>query len=180
MLMQIKRLFGGRIRSFIRCVHVNYESKRDEDFYDIQLDVKGCANVIESFRRYTAKEMLDGENQYDAEKLGKQDAEKGVIFTELPPVLTIHLKRFDFDFQRMVTNNNTNIIFVAASQSSQSHFIFIAKLLPSILDMILHCISITSSFNISPPEIPSSDISFLFTGLRKNSRPLRIPSEIVP
>ena len=34
---------------------------------------------------------------------GKQDAEKGVLFTELPPVLTIHLKRFEFDMQRMVS-----------------------------------------------------------------------------
>ena len=47
--------------------------------------------------------MLDGENQYDAgPSLGKQDAEKGVIFTKFPPVLTVHLKRFDFDLQRMV------------------------------------------------------------------------------
>ena len=30
-----------------------------------------------------------------------QDAEKGVIFLTFPPVLTIHLKRFDFDYQRM-------------------------------------------------------------------------------
>lgn len=35
---------------------------------------------------------------------GKQDAEKGVLFTELPPVLTIHLKRFEFDMQRMVNS----------------------------------------------------------------------------
>ena len=47
--------------------------------------------------------MLDGENQYDAgPEFGKQDAEKGVIFSKFPPVLTVHLKRFDFDLQRMV------------------------------------------------------------------------------
>jgi ubiquitin C-terminal hydrolase len=37
---------------------------------------------------------------------GKQDAEKGVVFTELPPVLTIHLKRFEFDMQRMVRSDH--------------------------------------------------------------------------
>jgi hypothetical protein len=31
------------------------------------LDVSGCKNIYESFRRYTAKEMLVGENQYYAE-----------------------------------------------------------------------------------------------------------------
>ena len=44
-------------------------------------------------------EMLEGENQYDAESHGKQDAKKGVTFTKFPPILTIHLKRFDFDMQ---------------------------------------------------------------------------------
>ena len=98
----IKDLFAGNIRSYIRCVNVPYESKRDEDFYDIQLDVKGCSDIYDSFRKYTANEMLDGENQYDAGSVyGKQDAQKGVIFTKFPPVLTIHLKRFDFDMITM-------------------------------------------------------------------------------
>ena len=33
----IKRLFAGKVRSFIRCVNVPYQSFRDEDFYDIQV-----------------------------------------------------------------------------------------------------------------------------------------------
>ena len=98
----IKKLFGGNIRSFIKCVNVDYVSRRDELFYDIQLDVRGCKSVEESFRKYITTELLDGENQYDAESLGKQDANKGVIFVDFPPVLTIHLKRFDFDFIKMV------------------------------------------------------------------------------
>ena len=68
------------------------------------MDVKGCTDIYQSFRKYTEKEMLDGENQYDAgPEFGKQDAEKGVIFKKFPPVLTVHLKRFDFDLQRMVS-----------------------------------------------------------------------------
>lgn len=98
----IKDLFAGGVRSYIRCVNVPFESKREEEFYDIQLDVKGCKNIYESFNKYIEKEMLEGENQYDAgEKYGKQDAQKGVIFTKFPPVLTIHLKRFDFDMSTM-------------------------------------------------------------------------------
>lgn len=104
----VKSLFAGKIKSYIRCVNIDYESAREEEFYDIQLDVKGCRDVYESFKKYSEKEMLKGENQYDAgedergNKRGKQDAEKGVVFTELPPVLTIHLKRFEFDMQKMV------------------------------------------------------------------------------
>ena len=32
----------------------------------VQLDVKGCRSVQESFRRYVEKEVLSGDNQYDA------------------------------------------------------------------------------------------------------------------
>jgi ubiquitin C-terminal hydrolase len=98
----IKLIFGGTIRSFISCVNVAYESKREEDFYDVAVNVKGCINLLESFRQYTETELLEGENQYDAgTTYGKQDAKKGVVFTKLPPVMTIHLKRFDFDMQRL-------------------------------------------------------------------------------
>jgi len=96
-----KKIFSGEVLSYIRCINVLYDSKRTEDFYDIQLDVKGCRNIYESFDKYTSIEVLDGDNQYDAGMHGKQDAQKGVIFLTFPPVLTIHLKRFDFDFQTM-------------------------------------------------------------------------------
>jgi ubiquitin carboxyl-terminal hydrolase 7 len=36
----IKALFEGTLRSFIQCVHVDFESTRRETFYDISLDVK--------------------------------------------------------------------------------------------------------------------------------------------
>lgn len=96
----VQRLFEGKVQSYIRCIDVDFSSKREEAFYDIQLDVKGCKNLYQSFERYVAKEMLNGENQYEAEGFGKQDAEKGVIFHKFPPVLTIHLKRFEFDLAR--------------------------------------------------------------------------------
>jgi ubiquitin C-terminal hydrolase len=90
-------LFEGQLESFITCLEVAYESSRAESFYDIQLDVKGCADLVSSFRKFVEVERLVGENQYEAEGHGKQDAEKGFRFTRLPPVLTIHLKRFEYD-----------------------------------------------------------------------------------
>ncbi|CAM9681125.1 unnamed protein product, partial [Phaeothamnion confervicola] len=103
----IKELFEGRIRSFIRCVDVEYASEREETFYDVQLDVKGCADIDASFEKYVAEELLDGEDKYDAgEEHGKQTAKKGVRFLAFPPVLTIHLKRFEYD---MHTGNLTKV-----------------------------------------------------------------------
>lgn len=85
------------MKSYIRCVNVDYESSRVEEYYDIQLNVKGCKNLEESFVDYCKVEMLDGDNKYDAGEFKLQDAKKGVIFESFPPVLHLQLKRFDYD-----------------------------------------------------------------------------------
>ena len=54
----------------------------------------------DSFRDYVAVETLDGENKYQAEGFGLQDARKGIIFESLPPVLHLQLKRYEYDMQR--------------------------------------------------------------------------------
>ena len=65
------------------------------EFADLQLNVKGMKNLYESFRDYVAVETLDGENKYQAEGYGLQDAKKGIVFQSFPPVLHLQLKRFD-------------------------------------------------------------------------------------
>ena len=62
------------------------------------LQVKGCKDLIASFDEYMQEETLDGDNQYHSERYGKQDAKKGVAFKSLPPVLELHLRRFEYDF----------------------------------------------------------------------------------
>ncbi|CAK5277441.1 unnamed protein product [Mycena citricolor] len=96
----IAKLFVGKMKSYIKCVNVDYESSRIEEFNDIQLNVKGMKNLHESFKDYVAVEMLDGENKYAAEGFGLQDAKKGIIFESFPPVLHLQLKRFEYDMQR--------------------------------------------------------------------------------
>lgn len=116
----VPRLFAGKMVSFIKCKHVDYTSSRTETFYDIQLSVKGKRNILESFKvrylfcpihqqlcivfyfhlffqDYVATETLDGDNKYDAGEHGLQEAEKGVIFASFPPVLHLHLMRFQYD-----------------------------------------------------------------------------------
>lgn len=41
-------------------------------FADLQLDVKGCKDVYESFDKYVEVERLEGENKYHAEQFGLQ------------------------------------------------------------------------------------------------------------
>ena len=96
---------------------------------DIQLNVKGCKTLRDSFKDYIQEETLEGDNKYQAEGYGlqvswkwtsivdfllellalkipltdfnvMQDAKKGVIFESFPPVLHLQLKRFEYDIQR--------------------------------------------------------------------------------
>eukprot|EP00252_Welwitschia_mirabilis_P016659 TRINITY_DN3688_c0_g1_i1.p1 TRINITY_DN3688_c0_g1~~TRINITY_DN3688_c0_g1_i1.p1 ORF type:complete len:1121 (+),score=247.00 TRINITY_DN3688_c0_g1_i1:261-3623(+) len=96
----IKILFEGHHMNYIECINVDYRSTRKESFYDLQLDVKGCRDVYASFDKYVEVEQLEGDNRYHAEKYGLQDARKGVLFLDFPPVLQLQLKRFEYDFMR--------------------------------------------------------------------------------
>ncbi|GAM25105.1 hypothetical protein SAMD00019534_082800 [Acytostelium subglobosum LB1] len=96
----IDNLFRGKIKNFIKCEKVKYESKREEEFYDLSLNVKGCPTIQTSFEKYTEIEKLDGNNMYDAEGFGLQVANKGCRFLSFPPVLHLQLKRFEYDPMR--------------------------------------------------------------------------------
>ncbi|ORY37639.1 cysteine proteinase [Rhizoclosmatium globosum] len=96
----IRNLFLGEYKSYIKCMDVEFESSRGEVFYDVQLNVKGCKNVLESFKEYVDVETLEGDNKYQAEGFGLQRAKKGVVFTSFPPVLFMQLKRFEYDMER--------------------------------------------------------------------------------
>lgn len=93
----LSSLFVGKTKTYIRCINVEYASERIEDFWDLQLNVRGCKNLDESFKNYIEVEMMDGENQYMAEGHGLQDAKKGVLFESFPDVLHLHLKRFEYN-----------------------------------------------------------------------------------
>lgn len=67
-------------------------------FYNI-IKIKKSVLVYESFQDYIAIELLDGENKYDAGEHGLQEAEKGVRFDVFPPILHLHLMRFQYDPQ---------------------------------------------------------------------------------
>ncbi|KAG5405656.1 hypothetical protein IGI04_011775 [Brassica rapa subsp. trilocularis] len=96
----IQKLFEGHQMNYIECINVDYKSTRKESFYDLQLDVKGCKDVYASFDKYVEVERLEGDNKYHAEGHDLQDAKKGVLFMDFPPVLQLQLKRFEYDFMR--------------------------------------------------------------------------------
>ncbi|PSN74726.1 cysteine proteinase [Corynespora cassiicola Philippines] len=96
----LEKMFVGKMKTYISCINVDYESSRIEDFWDIQLNVSGNKNLDDSFKDYIQVETMDGENKYFAEGYGLQDAKKGVIFESFPQVLHLQLKRFEYDINR--------------------------------------------------------------------------------
>lgn len=96
----LPNMFVGKMKTYLRCINVEYESSRIEDFWDLQLNVSGCKSLDDSFKNYVEVETLEGDNKYAAEGYGLQDAKKGVIFESFPQVLHLQLKRFEYDFQR--------------------------------------------------------------------------------
>ncbi|KAI9124666.1 hypothetical protein K1719_004588 [Acacia pycnantha] len=96
----IQQLFEGHLMNYIECINVDYKSTRKESFYDLQLDVKGCRDVYASFDKYVEVEQLEGDNKYHAEQFDLQDARKGMLFIDFPPVLQLQLKRFEYDYMQ--------------------------------------------------------------------------------
>jgi hypothetical protein len=95
----VKQIFGGRILSEIKTE--NYVSKIEEPIFGISLDVKNKKNILESLENYIQGDKLEGENQYYSEFEGKHvDAVKTYSIMKLPEILTLHLKRFEYDYER--------------------------------------------------------------------------------
>lgn len=104
----ISKLFVGTIKSYIKCVNVDYESLHIENYYDIQLNVKGSRTLEDSLMKYIQEETLEGDNKYNTERYGLQIAKKYVIFESFPSVLHIYLDQFEYDVQsnRLIKLNN--------------------------------------------------------------------------
>eukprot|EP01059_Diplonema_ambulator_P000192 TRINITY_DN10167_c0_g1_i1.p1 TRINITY_DN10167_c0_g1~~TRINITY_DN10167_c0_g1_i1.p1 ORF type:complete len:1163 (+),score=390.06 TRINITY_DN10167_c0_g1_i1:64-3552(+) len=100
----IMKLFKGELLNYVKCTDIQYESRRIEEIYDINLVVKGTGSIQAAMDLYVKEDILDGDNMYEVEKDGKKEkhpACKGCRFKKLPPVLMIHLRRFDFDLETL-------------------------------------------------------------------------------
>ena len=96
----VGKLFEGKIKNYISCINVQYESSRIESFYDLSVNVKGCKDLLEAFDKYVEEEKMEGDNKYMTRGYGLQDANKGCAFMKFPPVLHLQLKRFEYDPMR--------------------------------------------------------------------------------
>ncbi|XP_061100391.1 ubiquitin carboxyl-terminal hydrolase 47 isoform X2 [Conger conger] len=104
----INQLYQGKLKDYVRCLECGYESWRIDTYLDIPLVIRpfGSAqaygSVEEALQAFIQPETLDGPNQYFCERCKKKcDARKGLRFLHFPYLLTLQLKRFDFDYTTM-------------------------------------------------------------------------------
>lgn len=104
----IKQLYEGTMQDYVKCLKCSHESTRSDTYMDISLVIKpfgatkACGSVEEALQVHVTPETLSGSNQYFCEKCNsKQDAHKGLKFRSFPYLLTLQLKRFDFDYRTM-------------------------------------------------------------------------------
>ncbi|KFM79478.1 Ubiquitin carboxyl-terminal hydrolase 47, partial [Stegodyphus mimosarum] len=100
----ISRLYEGKLKDYVKCLECGYESAREDTFLDVPLVVRpfgssqAYASVGEALQAFVTPEILQGSNQYFCEHCNKKcDAHKGLKFIKFPYLLTLQLKRFDFD-----------------------------------------------------------------------------------
>ena len=101
----IDELYAGELIDYLRCIDVDYQSERVDKFLDFALTIipfgssKALHSLSECIETYLRPEILDGENKYYAESVGRKvDAIKGLKFGKLPQVMSVQLKRFVYDF----------------------------------------------------------------------------------
>eukprot|EP00668_Euglena_longa_P001751 GGOE01002061.1.p1 GENE.GGOE01002061.1~~GGOE01002061.1.p1 ORF type:complete len:1202 (+),score=349.57 GGOE01002061.1:358-3606(+) len=95
----LTELYEQEMQDVIQCCTCRTQRHRTDKYQDVPLLVKGCWTLEDSLQNFVQEEELEG---IDCEQCGcKQTARKGLVFQGFPKILTLQLRRFDFDFQTL-------------------------------------------------------------------------------
>ena len=73
----------------------------EQKFKAINVEIRNYTNLHDSLEQYVKGDLLEGDNAYQCEKCDKKvDTVKRTCFKKLPPILTLELKRFEYDYER--------------------------------------------------------------------------------
>ena len=95
-----QEVFGGAFLDQKICKGCDHTYDREESFLSLPLPVKSKKQLEESLKEFVKGDWLEGDNAYFCEKCQeKRDTLKRTCIKTLPPVLVVHLKRFDYDWE---------------------------------------------------------------------------------
>lgn len=96
----VQDLFRGGVSHVTKCSKCGNQSEASsniEDFYGVELNVKGLKSLDESLDDYLSVEELQGDNQYFCDSCATRvNATRSISLQSLPPVLIFQLKRCVF------------------------------------------------------------------------------------
>ncbi|KAL5727162.1 ubiquitinyl hydrolase 1 [Ranunculus cassubicifolius] len=96
----VQDLFRGSVSNVTKCSKCEKESEASskiEDFYELELNIKGLKTLDESLQDYLSVEELCGDNQYFCESCASRvDATRCIKLRSLPNFLNFQLKRCVF------------------------------------------------------------------------------------
>lgn len=94
----VNSIFGGKLRSELRVPGLK-DSVTLEPYQSLQLDIDSphVRNIVDALRGLTKPEVLHGD--FGSPHGKDVSVTKQVFIETLPPVLILHLKRFQFDWQ---------------------------------------------------------------------------------
>lgn len=99
----IQAHFGGKFASEMICKGCPHQFERPEPFLSIGVTVKNKRSLQEGLNAFIQGDMLEGDNAYLCAKCDKKvDTLKRTCVKELPRFMIVSLKRFEFDFDRMI------------------------------------------------------------------------------
>uniref|UniRef100_A0A8B9HSP1 Ubiquitin carboxyl-terminal hydrolase n=1 Tax=Astyanax mexicanus TaxID=7994 RepID=A0A8B9HSP1_ASTMX len=91
----IHQIFGGYLRSRVKCLNCKAVSDTFDPYLDIALDIKTAQTITKALEQFVKPEQLDGDNAYKCTKCKKMvQASKRFTIHRSSNVLTISLKRF--------------------------------------------------------------------------------------
>lgn len=102
-------IFQGQMRSKLQCLTCGHSNIRFEAFMYLSLPMSSkCRTVSDCLELYLAEETMVGNNQWYCGKCKThRDATKKTDLWILPPILIIHLKRFNFNEYGHLGSKNT-------------------------------------------------------------------------
>lgn len=93
-----KSLYEGTVVNQILCTQCLRISEREESFYDMNMQVIDCANVVKALHNFCKPEVLTGDSAYACETCrGKTTALRSTKIKRLPSLLTFSCNRFKID-----------------------------------------------------------------------------------
>ncbi|GAB4813530.1 hypothetical protein N2152v2_000576 [Parachlorella kessleri] len=93
----VHELFQGKLVNETRCLQCEAVTSREEDFYDLSLEIDQNCSLTQCLRNFSSTETLNAEDKFFCDSCGcLQEAQKRMRLKQLPPVLCLHLKRFKY------------------------------------------------------------------------------------